>query len=748
MKNLTNIRILGRGVIAILSLALFATMAMGQIGNLVLNGGTISNDGTLNIKGNINTSGAGGIDSILGIVNLDGAVQQLGVSGANALTFKTLNAIGTDNKVMNVNVTVTDALSVNNSAAKYLDVVDKILTLGGTSTLTSGSLDVSDVGNTVIYNGASAQTMLGLTYGGAVTLLSAGAKDLSGAASVAGAFSHTDGALTVNHNLTVSSATPAFATIADVTGTSTLELSGTGAKSISAISGITSGSAISNTGASGLLTVTSLNGNSGDINGGDAGITFENAAINGGNITGGAGPVTFSNTLAQSAGAITAGSGSVGFNGIPTVSGGSIIAGNGASLDFNTNIANSGTISLTGNGSAAFNGDFSSVGTLSFENGSQVTFDGAGQIIPAATYGNVTLAGSAAKTAAGPITVAGTALTLNNDLAMSASTLQITNPSTVVSGSKEVVGAVERNHTYAAATDYAFNRAEVTMNFASAIATATPITITMKPGVDPSGVSGTKYVKRQYGISSGVALASNNATMKLYYLNTELGSSANASKLGFYKYSGTTLSKLTSSSGGYSRNPVGADAATVALSAVNEGLGIISEIAMQNLGYFTIAGGSWAATGTWGSTLDDVPGTSDDATISSGNAVIVPITATIANLTIASTGSLAVSGADFNASTIDNSGAVTVAALHTLALTGTFTNQTAGSSIEITGIGTLMAVTNNGGFTVQNGGVANLSGAFINNLSLTTVGAGALTITGADLNNSGSISNAGTITVK
>ena len=117
----------------------------------------MSNTGTINVKGHINTNGAGGPISLLGIVNLDGAAQQLGVAGTNVLTFKTLNAIGTDNKVMNVNVTVTDALSVNNGAAKYLDVADKVLTLGGTSTLTGGSTLNVPASSEVVFNSVWSQ---------------------------------------------------------------------------------------------------------------------------------------------------------------------------------------------------------------------------------------------------------------------------------------------------------------------------------------------------------------------------------------------------------------------------------------------------------------------------------------------------------------------------------------------------------------------------------------------------------------
>jgi fibronectin-binding autotransporter adhesin len=744
MKTSTNTRRLGRGIICVFTLAFVATLALGQ-GNLVVSGsGSFSGSGVINVKGNINTSGASAAVAIPGTVNLSGTdtTQHLGVSGANAITFATLNATGSVGKKMDVNVTVSDALTVNITGALNLDVDNRTLTLGGTSTLTTGSLNVGNPGSTVAYDAAGAQSILGLTYVGAVTLSGAGAKNLAGAASVAGAFSQIGGDLTVNHNLTISGAAPSITTLADVTGTSTLAFSGTGAKSIGTVTTVSSGNAISNTGASGLLTVTNLAGNAGTIDGGAGGVTFANAATNSGNITGGAGAVTFGSTLAHSAGTITAGSGGVTFNGVPTISSGVVTAGDGANLAFNADIANSGTISLTGTGTASISHDFTSVGTLSFAGGSTVTFSGAAQNIPGATYGNLTAGGTGTKTAVGAITVAGN-LVLDRDIDVytNSHSLTFSNPGTVT-GSYEVIGAVQRTHQLNAGTTYAFNRPEVTMRFASN--DLAPVTITMRPGVAPDGV-GASYVNRYYGVSSTADLSTNNANLQLYYTNAEKVGNLNETKYGLNKYNGSVLSKLGTSAGGtYTRDTV---ANTIALSNINQGLGGITQFAITPIGFFTIASGAWNAVATWGSTSDDVPTATDEATIMAGHAITVPAVSTIDSLTIAATGSLAVDGNTFNARTIANSGAITVASTHTLALTGAFANLT-GSSIDITGIGSLMAVTNNGGFTIQNGGAANLGGAFVNNQALTTVGTGALTITGFDLTNAGTITNNGSITVQ
>jgi hypothetical protein len=735
----------------ILILALFVALTPGQ--NLVVSGtGSFSGSGVLNVRGDIRTGAASGAVSIPGTVNMNGttAIQRLGgaTGTPQPLTFATLQAAGSIAKQMDVSVTVSDALAVT---TVNIDLDTHSLTLGGTSALvTGGSLDVSDVGCSVLYNrNTDSQTMLGLNYQGAVTLSGNATKDLAADASVTGAFSHSGGNLTVNHNLTVSNATPAFAAIADVTGNSILALSGTGLKAIDAINGIAVGSAISNTGVSGPLTVQTLAGNLGAINGGAGGVTFVNAATNGGDINGGGGAVTFSNTLAQSAGTITAGAGGVVFNGIPTISAGTVTAGDGANLDFNTNIANSGTISLTGTGAATINGDFTSVGTLSFAATSQVTFDGAGQTIPTATFGNVTMAGSAGKTAAASATLAGNlVLNQNLDMLTNGGTLVFSNSGTVT-GAAEVIGAVQRTHQLAGGTAYAFNRAEVTMQFAAN--EDNDVTIDMRPGATPTGV-GANHIDRYYGVSSAANLATNNANIQLYYLDGERVGSLNEAKYGLNKYDGA-LSKLGSNGGAYTRVD-GAPANIIALSNVNQGLVGITQFAITPIGYITIADGNWNVFGTWGSTTDDIPDATDDAevrhTVGMGGGL-----RTIANLTITDdatyTGILNVNDANFNATgNLVSDGAINVTASYTLTVGGTLTNNVAASSVIVSGIASLVRTDNNGTFTVANGGVANLTGAFNNYVgsSLSTVGTGALTITGADLTNAGSISNAGTITVQ
>lgn len=756
MKTTKSSNNIIRGLAVMLLISLFTVLGISQ--NVVVSsGGTFGGAGTYNIKGNINTSGAGGAVSFSGTVNLNGTTQQqLGVSGSNGLTFATLNAVGTSIKQADVSVAVTDALTVN--SGQNLDIQANTLTLSGTSTLTSGSVDVSDAGSTVVFNQTGGgQVALGLTYAGALTLSGTSTKTFSAAGSVAGAFSHSGGDLTVNQDLTVSSATPSFATIADVSATKTLTLSGTGAKSITAVTSTNATGTIDHTGASGLLTIATLTNNLGTINAGAGGVTFTNGATNNGAINGGAGAVTFSSTLAQSAGTITAGSGDIAFGGVVTIDGGTITSGSaGNVLDFNANIVNTAAanITLTGAGEATINGSVNPTG-LSFASGSLVTFDGGAQTVPGVTFGNLTIAGSAAKTSGANIGVAGN-LSLSQDLDMfsGSDVLTFANAASTVSGAGEVIGSVSRTHTFVGATSYAFNRAEVLATFDSN--EPADMTITMRPSVAPTGV-GADYVNRFYGVSSSADLTTNNMDLQLYYTDAErVGTAVTAeTKMGIRNYNGSTLSKYGTNGGSYTRS-VGGDPNTVALTNLNVGLTGIQEFALLPITYETVSSGAWATTATWGSTPDDVPTATDNAEVR--HDVSVGAAATIAGLTITDdatfAGKLNVSGANFNATTITNNGGeITVAATRTLTVSGALTNNTGTTSadlITVSGIATLASVANNTTFTVATGGVANLTGAFANNSgsTLNTVGTGALTVTGADLTNAGTINNAGTITVE
>jgi fibronectin-binding autotransporter adhesin len=428
-------------------------LTYGQ-GNLILRDGvSYSGAGTINVKKDIDNSHTSSAVSLGGTVNLTGtsALQNVGNATKPAITFATLQAQGSQPKQLNVTVTVSEALNVDNAIT--VDVTDQTLNIGKAATLT-GTLDVDNGGSTVNFtrNDGTAQTVLGLTYAGTLGMSGSSAKSLGGATSAA-TVTHAGGDLTVDNTLSVSGS-GTFATVADITGSLTFGASATvpSFTGITAINGgsltsnstnaITIGSLGGNTGSvtaagsggltvtsatngsgtieaqAGSVTIASLGGNSGTIQTtGAGGLSFTGAAANGGTIQGTAassGAIAFGNTLSQTGGAVTAGPGGASFGNTVTNDGtSSITAGTGAfaaALDFNGNVDNSGTITLGSNGSATFAGSFVTSGTLALNAASNWTYDGAAQSIAgggSVTYGNLFTAGSATKTALGDIAVAG-----------------------------------------------------------------------------------------------------------------------------------------------------------------------------------------------------------------------------------------------------------------------------------------------------------------------------------------------------
>ena len=343
-------RIVTRATMAMVTLFLVATMAMGQ--NLNLSGGAATLSGTWNVRGNINNNSATGVKTFSGTVNLNGTSSSQNVGGTTAteaLSFATLNAVGTQAKNQQVQVSVTAAFTVNSGQA-YV-VGPEILNFGGTTVVTSGSFSASNASSTVNYTSGSAQTILASTYGGTLGLSGAGPKDLAAATSAA-VVSHTasSGALTVDENLTIT---------------------GTGASSLDAIS-VT---------ASDILDVQ-----------GSGGATIANLTSNAGTIqkTSNAGTITFSQAALTNAGTITASLGALTFSGDVTNSGGSAV------------------LSLTGTGVANFAEDLTnSGGTLTLNtSGTQVNYTGTvAQSVAPATYYTLAMTGSGVKTAAGNVTI-------------------------------------------------------------------------------------------------------------------------------------------------------------------------------------------------------------------------------------------------------------------------------------------------------------------------------------------------------
>ena len=802
MNTTTFLRSLSGGVGILVLALLVVASAAGQ--NLVVSsGGSFSGTGTVRVRGNINTSGATAGVSIPGTVQLTsvGTPQNIGVAG-QPLTFQYLQALGTTDKTMTVGVTVTDTFTVNNGLGHVFDVGALLLTLGGPSRLTSGTLNVSNTASEVAYNQTTGtQTVLGLAYAGRLTLTNGAAKNFGGTASVAGAFAHSGGNLTVDQNVAFSATGGAvtIATLADITAGRILTI-GSATANINAITnnhgmmtavarggainvtngvtntdsidvgagGFTVGGTLTNAAAgvvrmnNGALAVTGAATNDGTLNLGsaagnfNAGLTNQGAGV----ITGGSGAVTVAGAFAGSGtSTTTAGTGGMGFGNTVTLNGGTLTAGTGAAIALNGNFAMSaGTMSLTNTGSLTVGADFASTGgTVSFAQASSVSYTLAGaQNVYNTTYGNLTIAGSGVKTALGDLTVHGTTtgLTLNNDLALGTHTLMIDSANTAVNGTNEADGRVRRNHTFTGGASYAFNRTAVTMSLVST-APAVDITLGMFPNTDPTTGIGTHYVKRQYTLASAFSTAANNLTVQLYYPNVELVSVPNEAKLGLYKYSGGAWSKLSTNAGAYTRNVAG-DPNTIRLSNVNEGLGSIAEIGMRPLDYITIATGGWNIASTWGSTVDDIPGATDDATVRHHVTGLNGANRQVANLTIQgsgpNTGQLDVDANAFTAASITSDGTITVAPAAGLTVTGALANNAGGTSaVTVSGTATLEGTVTNAGAFTANGATAvvNVAAAFTNSGTLTVNNAGGqVTVTGFDLTNTGSITNNGTITVQ
>ncbi|MGA3286935.1 MAG: hypothetical protein ABSD46_05895 [Bacteroidota bacterium] len=724
MKSSLSKTFVGRSLYALLTLALIATMAMGQ-GKLVITGGTFVGTGIYDVKGDItNTAPA----AITGTVNLSGTVPQaIGTTGA--ITFGTLKATAVSTKTFGVNSTVTAAIDVTSGTTTQFNIGAKQLTLQGTIANTGGAATpyvFSTSGAEVVYNGntAVAQSIYGpITYDKLTLAGGAGATSftLQGDVTAASTFSHTGATpLTIGHNLIVSGAAASvtFNTIADVTGSSTLTLSGAGTKTIAAITTVTNGNTITNTGAS-LLTITALNGNAGIISGGPNGITFTNAATNGtGAITGGAGAVTFSSTLGNS-GTITAGSGGIAFNGAVTRTLGSITSAAGL-LNFNDDVTGAGgTLSLTGTGSAEFAKAVSATG-LSFATGTTVTYDGitALQAIADVDYGNLTLKSStkawtlaAARTINNSLDVQGSSATAvsgaydlnvtgNISLASNltkngANAVVFANAGSAVSGTNEIVGSVTRTHTFTA-TPYTFNNA-ATIVTPTVVGGLTSFTINSLPATHPTGYLLGNSVDRKY-TPSYVAGSAFTADVQLGYAASEY-TGTSYSKLKFFQgvggivkanKIGGTYSSGTSGSFSYVKLPA---LASANLMSATE-LGIDDRFNM----FISKAIADWNVGTTWD--MGSVPTSSDEVEIAPTFAVTVPngVAAAALSVTIdvGATGGLTVGGG--------TSGTLAVGA---------------------------------GGLTNNN-----ILGA-----GLTVVANGAVTITGGDLTNAGKITNNGTITV-
>jgi hypothetical protein len=682
---------------SLVALLFIAGVAVSQ--DLVIDtNATFAGSGTYVIKGNIDNTNTNSAKTITGKVRLNGAAQNIGVTGKSDINFDSLVAEGTGAKTLNVNSTIGQDFVVDTNYS----VNGNVLNIDGTSTKTGGVFDASAASSTVNYRGTSAQTAIAGTYVN-INFSNAGAKSLEGAIN-ATTVNHADGDISVTQDFTITGAST-FATIADVTATKTLDLGTTG--SITTLtdnngtvkngSGLVTISTVTNnngtidaTDGTGDLTISTLTDNNGTITGGAGQLTFTNGATNNGTIAGGSGLVSFNSTLNNASDSITAGSGSIVFAGDVTNDGKLKSLGN--LLDFNGDLTNnaSGSLILAASGRANIFQALNNSGTLNFDSLSEVHYDGGSQAIAQANYGNLVLEGSAGKTAADDFTVKHN-LTLTNDLAMAASkTLTLTSlSSSNVTGAGEVTGAVNRTHSFTADVLYPFNRAEV--GIALKATETGNMTITMTPGTDPSTLASQKYASRNYAFSS--TSGDTLAKVQLYYLDSELQNSPTESKLGVRTYNGTSWSKVVGPVPPYVRTVTdGSPTNNILITGVARPLSGVTELGIFNTSLITVADNADFNTNTtWDETR--VPDNTDDVEVNN-TGITVGAASFAGTLQINAGKSLLVDNNDLTVtSTLDNFGTITVSNTRTL---------------------TAQTMTNNNQLTVNAGGAVTITGNLIN----------------------------------
>jgi fibronectin-binding autotransporter adhesin len=755
MKSSLSKTFVGRSLYALLTIALIATMAMGQ--HLVIGtGSTYGGAGTYVIKGNITNTGVAAVTPIGGTVTLNGAAAQSIGGGTGAINFSTLNVTPSvvATTTMNVASTVSTAVNIGTAVtAATLAVGANSLTITGTSALVNGSSALTTLaGSTVTYNsGVAGQVVLGgFAYNGALTLSGGATKTLNAAtatsvgtvfdASAAGLLTISGGGLTLGTT----------GTFAAVTNSSTIK-NGSGLASFVGAVTNNAGGIIDGTHAVGAVTFGSTVANSGGTITGGAGLaTFSGLLTQTatGILTSGVGGLTLTAGLTNTAGNITLASGQS-----MSISGGSgfaytagtlsfdpastVIYGGSAttivpstygnltlntdtktfpagitsvatSLDANSNVIITGTLAMsTATANATIGGDFTNNGTFTAASGAGlVTFDGVAQAIggSATTFKNLTLNGSGAKTTANAnINISsGGNLVVTQPLTMSGSNVLTmkngANAPSFTSVTSEITGSM----TWEAylAQPYTFNNSLTIVTFSAADAART-FGLKVQPLTSPSSYIAANTVRREIN-ASYASWTLGTANMQLAYQNGEADVTLVQGRLKEFhglvtsadKLSGT-ITRLASIAGslGWVKHT---------LLPIGGGFTSGDEIQLDNRfsSFKSIAATAWDISTTWDLTDPSTPLSTDDVEIAGGWAVTIP------------TG-------------------VSASALSVLIDAG------AAGGLTLAGTATL---------TVGSGGLTN------NNIApgagLVVVSGTSVTINSGSLTNNGKITNDGTITVQ
>ncbi len=470
--------------------------------------GNVVNNGTIRVRRNIinNTTGMVTVSGT-GVVRLDRTINNHLIRSTTLtypITFSNLSMTQTMTVTLQVDVTVTNSLTIGDASNPYTNagtgfsIGARTLTISNLSSyLATSTAPLTFSGGTVIFNGAAAQLILnnaaGVTYG-TLSLSGAGAKSVTtGGTVTAATVTQTigSGQLLVTENV-------------DVTGTGSFDNIGaiSAAKKLRLTAAATSGSVTSMNNSStgtfenasnGTATITTLAGNTGTINqsGATGTITFTNAAANTGTgiITNtSTGTVTFANnltgtgTVSQTANGIInvggsftqstytlATAGTVVYNGTAAQSvigtnyynltiattGGNATASAAITLTTGNLVINSGsTLDMAGFTTSLFNGGLNNnLGTIKWS-GNNVYVKGTGttefysaavgNVAAGANYGILLFSGTGMKTfAVSPVTATGT-MTVNSGAPVTVNngvTVQV-NGSTLLSGNVTNNGVV------------------------------------------------------------------------------------------------------------------------------------------------------------------------------------------------------------------------------------------------------------------------------------------------------------------
>jgi filamentous hemagglutinin len=705
MKYTSFVKTLSRSVLALLAIALIATMAFGQ--HLVIGtGSTYGGSGNYVIKGNITNPGVAATTTINGTVTMSSStqLQTIGTATNGEIDFGTLNistSFGVKSTTAAVATKVATSLSVADGS-KY-DVGATTLTIDAASTLNSSGTLASASGSNVIFDGGSPQTVLaGFTYGGKLTFSGAGAKTMNSASltTVTEAFSHTGSALTISSGGLTLTTTGAFAAVNNNGGTIT---GGSGAATFSSL--LTQGGGSLSSGSGGLALNAGLTNTSGNITVGSG----QSMSVSGGQFAYTAGTLSFDN-----ASTVTYGSGATSI--VPSTYGNLTLntdakifpAGTtnvNTALTANSNMTINGTLAMAAAANASISGDFADAGTFTAPSGAGVvTFGGAAQAISGSaspSFKNLTIGGTGTKTATTGINIAsGGQLAVNQTLAMSgANVLTMKSGANAPSftGQTEITGSMAWEAPTAAA--YTFNNSATVVTFAGADASRT-FTLNSTPGTYPTVNSVGHTVKRSY-TASYTNWSTGTVDMQLAYLQAE-GSTLGVTeaKLKDFQNGGIssankvvgTPSRLTSGAASFGYVNYLTLTTAQLLPATNNALAMDDRFNMFN----SIASTAWDVTTTWDAGA--VPTSTDDVVITGTHAVTIPNALAAAALSV----------------TID-----------------------AGTNTLTVGGGT------SGTLAIGTGGLTNNSTAG----GLSVVSGGAVTITGSNLTNNGAITNAGTITV-